>query len=55
MTPKIDAHRITHRNNIHTGTIRNLRDLEIPGDHAEDFFAVTLHLLKCRDGDGCMF
>lgn len=51
LAPQIDAHRIAHRDDIHPGAIDNLGNLVIPGNDADDFLAVALHLVKRGNGD----
>src|ERR1700724_808461 len=48
--PKIDAARIADRDEIDAGAVGDARDLIIPGDDADAFLAVALHLLKRGNG-----
>src|SRR4029077_14364856 len=48
--PQIDADRIADRDEIDAGAVGDARDLIIPGDDADAFLAVALHLLQRGDG-----
>ena len=45
MTPQIDADGIADRHDFDAGAVNDLRHLVIPGDYADDLFAIALHLL----------
>jgi hypothetical protein len=55
VAPQIDAHRVTDGDDVDAGAVDDLRNLVIPGDDADDLFAVALHLLKLRDRNGGIF
>src|SRR3989442_14756203 len=44
--PKIHADGITHRYEIHSGAVRDLRDLVVPGDDPDDLSPFALHFLE---------
>ena len=44
--PEIHSDRISHRDEIDAGAVGDTRDLIVPGDDADTFLSVTLHLLK---------
>src|SRR5437016_1915187 len=48
MTPKIDADRVSHRDDFYSDPISNLRDVKIPRNDGDDLPAVALHLLQRR-------
>ena len=51
MAPQINAHGIAHGKKIGAGALGDPRDLVVPGDEADAFLAVALHLLQRGDGD----
>src|SRR5262252_9578139 len=51
VSPQIDADRVSDRDDIYPGAIRDARELIIPGDHAYALSPVALHLQKRGNGD----
>ena len=51
MPPQIDADGVSDRDDLHSNAIRNLGDLEVPGDDADDLSAIAFHLLQGGYGD----
>src|SRR5437867_2829142 len=49
MSPQIDADGVSDRDDLHSSAIRNLGDLEVPGDDADDLSSVPFHRLKRRN------
>src|SRR5689334_23629004 len=48
MTPEVNADRVSDRQNIDADTIRDLSDLEVPGNKTDDLLTVAFHLLQGR-------
>jgi hypothetical protein len=48
MAPQIDADCLSHGDDIHADAVHNLR--LVPSHHSDNFPAVTLHLLRFRNG-----
>src|SRR4051812_39154940 len=47
MSPQIDADGISHRDDVHSGAVRDARDLVIPGHYPHALSPLALHLQKC--------
>jgi hypothetical protein len=47
----VNADRVSDRQNIDANTIRDLSDLEVPGNKTDDLLTVAFHLLQGRYGD----
>src|SRR5262249_32300428 len=45
MAPQVDSHGISNGNDLDTHTIRNLSNLEVPGDDSDDLSSFAFHLL----------
>src|SRR5262249_56401619 len=51
MAPQVHADRAADGDDVPPGTVRDARDLIIPGDHAHAFFPLALHLQERGDGN----